>query len=184
MQGALDSGRSRPVRSWAHRFTSSPPELPSPPANRRPTMSETFVQMPNIRVLRVLADWSAGGPAEAMAKLESKLPSIRGRKFYGLFRPTPTGEEYFACVARVDSDDPVGWELDTGEIPEGWYARRKIKDWANDIGQLAVQFTEMVRELGDNVDHGRPQIEFYRSQSEMFVLVPILSTGTPPRTHP
>jgi hypothetical protein len=147
-------------------------------------MSETFLQMPQIPVLRVLADWSAGGPAEAMAKLESKLPSLRGRKFYGVFRPTPAGEEYFACVARLDSDDPVRWELETGEIPGGWYARRKIKDWAKDIGQLAVQFTEMVRELGDNVDHVRPQIEFYRSQSEMFVLVPVISAGTPPGTHP
>ena len=138
-------------------------------------MPENFVQLAPIPVLRVLADLNAGGPASAMARLEAKLPSIKGRKFYGTFRPTPAGEEYFACVARVDSDDPIRMGLDVGEIPGGWYARRKITDWSKDLGQLARQFTEMIRILGENVDTGRPEIEFYRSQTEMFVLVPVHS---------
>jgi hypothetical protein len=138
-------------------------------------MAETFVQLSTIPVLRVLADWSGGGPAAAMAKLEAKLPSIKGRKFYGVFRATPTGEEYFACVAKLDSDDPRRMELDVGEIPGGWYARRKVTDWSRDLEQLAVQFQDMIRVLGENVDKGRPEIEFYRSQSDMFVLVPVHS---------
>jgi DNA gyrase inhibitor GyrI len=138
-------------------------------------MAENFVQLTTIPVLRVLADWSRGGPAAAMAKLEAKLPSIKGRKFYGVFRSTPNGEEYFACVAKLDSDDPPRMDLETGEIPGGWYARRKVTDWSRDIGQLAVQFQDMIRVLGENVDNRRPEIEFYRSQSEMFVLVPVHS---------
>jgi hypothetical protein len=136
-------------------------------------MTETFVQLAPIPVLRVRADWSGGGPAAAMAIVESKLSTLKGRKFYGTFRPTPEGEEYFACVARVDSDDPTLLGLEAGEIPGGWYARRKIRDWERDISQLAVQFKEMVRILGDNVDPSRPDIEFYRSQAEMLVFVPV-----------
>ncbi len=140
-------------------------------------MSEIFVELSAIPVLRVRADWNAGGPAAAMATLESKLTTLKGRKFYGTFRPTPSGEEYFACVARVDGDNPIELGLETGEIPGGWYARRKIRDWEKDITQLAVQFEEMVRILGGNVDPGRPDIEFYRSQAEMLVFVPVLSTA-------
>jgi hypothetical protein len=56
--------------------------------------------------LRVKADMKRKGPSAAFNLLESKLPTIKGRKFYGTFRPTPGGEEYYACVVRVDSDDP------------------------------------------------------------------------------
>jgi hypothetical protein len=137
-------------------------------------MSEIFVELAAISVLRVRADWNAGGPAAAMATVESKLSTLKGRRFYGTFRPTPEGEEYFACVARVDGDNPAHLGLETGEIPGGWYARRKIRDWEKDITQLAVQFKEMERVLGENVDPSRPDIEFYRSQAEMLVFVPVL----------
>jgi len=138
-------------------------------------VTETFVELPAVPVLRVRADWNGGGPAAAMAALESKLPTLKGRKFYGVFRLTPEGEEYFACVGRTDSDDPSAMGVDTGEIPGGWYARRRIRDWEKDIAQLAVQFKEMVRVLGTTVDPDRPEVEFYRSQAEMFVYVPIRS---------
>ncbi|MCI4334150.1 MAG: hypothetical protein L3K04_00720 [Thermoplasmata archaeon] len=151
-------------------------------------MPEVFVDLPPIPVLRLRADWNGGGPAAAMANVESKLPTLKGRKFYGTFRPTPEGEEYFACVARVEGDDAAQLGLEAGEIPGGWYARRKIRDWERDITQLAVQFKDMVRVLGDNVDPDRPEIEFYRSQAQMLVFVPVRSPPRPtprdPRTAP
>jgi hypothetical protein len=140
-------------------------------------VAEIFVELVAIPVLRVRADWSGGGPATAMATVESKLLTLKGRKFYGTFRPTPEGEEYFACVARVDGDDPAQMGLEPGEIPGGWYARRKVRDWEKDITQLAVQFKDMERVLGENVDPSRPEIEFYRSQAEMLVFVPVLTPG-------
>jgi hypothetical protein len=149
-------------------------------------MSETLVELAAIPVLRVRADWNQGGPQAAMSTVESKLPTLKGRKFYGAWRPTPEGEEYFACVARIDSDDPVQLGLETGEIPGGWYARRKIRDWEKDLHQLAVQFEDMARVLGDLVDPSRPSIEFYRSQAEMLVFVavrPPASSSSPEPSH-
>jgi len=141
-------------------------------------VTETFVELAPVPVLRVRADWNGGGPAEAMARLEAKLPTLKGRRFYGVFREKPDGEEYFACVARVETDDPTHWGVDTGEIPGGRYARRRIRDWEKDLSQLAVQFREMIRILGDLVDSERPEIEYYRSQAEMFVLVPVRAPRT------
>jgi hypothetical protein len=141
------------------------------------TMGEHFIEISPIPVLRLRADWKGAGPAAAFAALESKLPSLKGRKFYGVGKDTPEGMEYFACVARIDGDDPAKLGLESHEIPGGWYARRRIRDWERNIGQLAVQFKDMIRVLGKNVDASRPEIEFYRSQAEMFVFEPVKSAA-------
>ena len=140
-------------------------------------MSETYVEREDLPVLRVLADWNGGGPAAAMADLESKLPTLKGRKFYGAFRVLPEGEEYFACVARVDSDDPGKTGLGTGVIPGGLYARRKLRDWSKDLSQLGRVFKEMIEVV--EVDSSRPELEFYRSQEEVLLFVPVLSRNAP-----
>lgn len=129
--------------------------------------------------MRVRADFSKGGPAEAMKLLESKLPSLKGRRFYGAFRLLPGGEEYFACVERTPSDNPDATGLDTGTIPGGLYVRRKVPDWETAIaeGKLGQIFDQLVRE--HEVDPERPAIEYYRSQAELQLFVPVLRRGFP-----
>src|SRR5437667_8754145 len=63
-------------------------------------METSHVELQEIPVLRVRADMKGKGPSAAFNRLESKLPTIKGRKFYGTFQPTPDGEEYYACVVR------------------------------------------------------------------------------------
>jgi hypothetical protein len=136
---------------------------------------DSYVERTEVEVLRVLADMKGGGPAEAMQKLEAKLPSIKGRRFYGLFRVLPEGEEYFACVEKLSTDDPVAMGLDVGRIPGGLYVRRKVLDWSKVIaeGKLPSIFQDMVRQY--DVDRTRPEIEFYRSMTELHILIPVLS---------
>jgi hypothetical protein len=57
-------------------------------------MENTYVELQEIPVLRVRADMKGKGPSAAFDLLESKLLSLKGRKFYGTFQPTPDGEEY------------------------------------------------------------------------------------------
>ncbi|HTW39738.1 MAG TPA: GyrI-like domain-containing protein [Thermoplasmata archaeon] len=142
---------------------------------------DTFVERDEVEVLRVLADWTGGGPAEAMHRLEARLPSLKGRRFYGTFRMLPTGEEYYACVERVESDDPAQMGLETGTIPGGLYLRRKLSDWQKVIaeGKLGEQFEEMLRTC--HPDRSRPSIEFYRSMAEMHLLEPVLNRESVPR---
>ena len=108
-------------------------------------MEITFVELQEIPVLRVRADMKGEGPSAAFKLLESKLPTIRGRKFYGTFQPGPDGEEYYACVARIDSDNPEGTQLETGVIPGGWYACRIFPDWEKNLSKLPETFEEMAR---------------------------------------
>jgi len=143
---------------------------------------DSYVDRPDVEVLRVRADMKGGGPAEAMRRLESKLPSLKGRKFYGTFRLLPEGEEYFACVEKPPTDDPVAMSLEVGIVPGGSYIRRKVWDWEKVIaaGKLGSIFEEMVTYY--HVDHTRPDIEYYRSMTELHLLVPVLDREPTPRS--
>ncbi len=138
-------------------------------------METIYVELQEIPVLRVRADMKGKGPSAAFNLLESKLPTIKGRKFYGTFQPTPDGEEYYACVAMIDSDDPEKMQLDTGAIPAGWYARHRFPDWEKNLSKLPATFEEMART--HDVDPARPSLEFYRSQAELLLFLPV-------RSHP
>lgn len=142
--------------------------------------SDTYVERTDVPVMRVRADFRGGGPAVAFRILESHLPSLKGRRFYGTFRETAAGEEYFACVQKIATDDPAEWKLEEGVIPGGLYARRRFPDWEKNIGLLPSTFAELIRlHIRDPT---RPSIEFYRSHSELHLLLPVLrrSQGSDP----
>lgn len=119
----------------------------------------------------VKSDNGVKGSAKAFLKLESKLPSLKKRKFYGVLIGKPDEGEYRSCVAIVDGDDPRKMGLSTWTIPGGKYAREKIKDWEQNLDKLPVVFNKMVKE--NKLDSSRPTVEFYRSQKELICLLPI-----------
>jgi hypothetical protein len=136
---------------------------------------DSYVERSEIEVLRVRADFKGKGPAEAFRQLEARLPSLRGRHFYGTIRILPEGEEYFACVETAPGDDPASLGLEAGKIPGGLYVRRKILNWESVIaaGKLPEIGKEMVETY--RVDRSRPELEFYRSKSELHILIPVLT---------
>jgi hypothetical protein len=136
-------------------------------------MESAYVELQEIPVLRLKADMKGKGPSAAFNLLESKLPTLKGRKFYGTFQFTPDGEEYYACVVRVDSDDPGKMQLETGTIPGGLYVRRKLMDWEKNLSKLPGLFEKMART--HDVDQKRPSLEFYRSQAELQLFLPVRS---------
>jgi GyrI-like small molecule binding domain len=138
-------------------------------------MEISYVEFHEIPILRVKADMRGKGPSAAFNLLESKLPTIKGRKFYGTFQFTPDGEDYYACVARIDSDDPERMQLESGTIPGGWYAKAKLMDWQKDVSKIGGLFEEMAR--AHDYDRKRPSVEFYRSQTEVQLFLPV-------RSHP
>ena len=136
-------------------------------------MDNSYVELQEIPVLRAKADMKGRGPPAAFDLLESKLANLKGRKFYGTFQQKRDGEEYYACVARIESDNPEMMQIETGVIPGGWYARCKVLDWEEHISELPGLFNEMAR--SEDVDSSRPSVEFYRSQAELQLLLPIRS---------
>jgi hypothetical protein len=136
---------------------------------------DQFVERSPIDVLRVRGDLSPGGPAAAFDHLESKLASIKGRKFYGSFQKRAGGEEYYACVERMADDDPMRMGLEPARLPGGLYVRRKLANWPllARTGQIPVQARDLIAR--HDLDPTRPELEYYRSHTELHLLVPVAS---------
>jgi hypothetical protein len=142
-------------------------------------MTDSYLELETIPAMRVKADMKGNGPGEAMRILESKLPSLKGRKFYGCYRVDHNQvEEYYACVARIDSDQPERMQLETWDVPGGRYVRRKIMNWEKvirdgELPQLAREFAQ-----AHDTDPDRFTIEYYRSHEELHLLIPLRTTST------
>ncbi len=108
----------------------------------------------------------------AFDKLESKLPSLKARKFYGYFNPDT--DEYRACVVRTTEDprsETMG--LQQWTVPKGLYTYEKIEDWNRKKHMIAPAFERMIRENNSVIDWSRPILEFYKSMNELRLLVPV-----------
>lgn len=131
-------------------------------------MSETVVvTLSDIPVMFVSAEGGTKGAFEAFRRLEARLPSLHRRRFYGTF----TGDEYRACVALCPEDDPAELGLNVWAIPGGRYARRKMRDWSERTVEIGMAFRSMADE--HEFDRGRPSIEFYKSEKELILLLPV-----------
>ena len=128
-----------------------------------------------IKDIEVMFVESPNGPAgsgEAFNKLESSLETLKGRKFYATFQYS-TGQ-YRACVAIENSDDPEKHRFQKWSIPGGLYAQEKLQDWTEHADEIPTIFTKLSQEYKGRIDSSRPSIEFYKSQKELVLLLPIL----------
>lgn len=126
------------------------------------TIDVMFVEAPN----------GPAGSGEAFNQLETRLASLRGRKFYATFQYS-TGQ-YRACVAIEDPNEPEQLGLQKGSIPGGLYAQEKLKNWPDHADEIPDLFNKMSQEYKGRIDSSRPSIEFYKSQKELILLLPIL----------
>lgn len=104
---------------------------------------------------------------EAFKILQEGLPSLKGRKFYGV---TVEGE-YRACVALDSSYDTLPLPHPTWTIPGGRYACRKLKNWQENIHLIGSMLWELCKRL--DIDQTRLCIEFYKSRKELWLMAPI-----------
>lgn len=132
-----------------------------------------IITIDDITVAQVRSTNGPIGAAAAFNTLESKMNSLRGRKMYGIFYPQ-TGN-YFACV-KLDEEFPDDMGFEKGIIPGGKYARQKIENWSGHVKEIGPSFEklkEICRQNVYSIDNSRPSIEFYRSQKELFIMLPV-----------
>ena len=127
------------------------------------------VTLPDVQVLYVESGSGLAGASEAFDRLEARFPSLRGRKFYGTFQ-RPAGP-YRACTAIETGDDAATLGLKTWVIPGGKYSRRKLLDWQARISEIGATFQSMAQD--GSCDASRPSIEFYRSEKELVLFLPM-----------
>lgn len=129
------------------------------------------VTLSPIPVLFVFSKNGTVGASAAFDKLEAKLPTLKKRRFYGVLTGSSKTGTYRACVGILDGDNPKAMNLETWTMPGGKYAREKIKNWHENLKRIGPTLDEMLKHY--TVDPTRPTIEFYRSENELFLLLPI-----------
>src|SRR5438093_13590346 len=102
-------------------------------------MNMTEIQLEDISVMCVVAKGGPSGARAAFDGLESKLPSLRGRKFYGTYHEG----EYRACGAMNEGDSPHAMKLIRWVIPGGRHLREKVDDGEQRVEALAAVFDYM-----------------------------------------
>jgi DNA gyrase inhibitor GyrI len=132
----------------------------------------TIVEIPGTRLIVCRAE--ADRPDEIKAAwhtLESKLPTLKGRKFYGLSYTDASEPAYYAGVVPLDAEEEAALGFPALVLDGGKYARVKLMDWTRHTEEIPTIFDQLDQAV--RRDPARPAVEFYRSQSELHLLVPI-----------
>ena len=95
------------------------------------TYKATMVDLPDIQLVGSRADQFPSGIKAAWDRLESKLPSLKGRRFYGLTICEGSQLAYFAGVVPVSDEEVSSLGFHTMILKGGKYARVKVLDWPN-----------------------------------------------------
>ena len=127
------------------------------------------VTLPDVQVVYVESATGTAGAATAFDQLENRLQSLKRRKFYGTFQ-RPLGP-YRACTAVEADENAAMVGLKTWVIPGGKYRRRKLMNWQADVARIGEAFESMAKDGAS--DLSRPSIEFYRSQKEVVLFLPV-----------
>jgi hypothetical protein len=126
----------------------------------------------DIEVLFVESPNGPAGSGEAFSELESRLASLKGRKFYATFQYL-TGQ-YRACVAIESPDEAKTLGFEVWSIPGGKYVQQKLESWTEHADEIPTVFEKLSQEYKGRIDSSRPSIEFYKSQKELILMLPIL----------
>jgi len=135
------------------------------------SQTSTEVILDDIKVMCLKSENGVKDAYDTIVRVEKRLPSLKGRKCFGVLEGRPESGIYRACVTIVTEDDPKKIGLDIWIIPGGKYMRKKILNWEDDLSCIAKAFNSMVKEFA--CDKSRPVIEFYKSQKELFCFLPI-----------
>jgi hypothetical protein len=133
----------------------------------------TRVTLAPVPVMVVAEPGEPGVSAKrAFERLESALPTLRGRRFYGYY--DPPANAYRACVAVVDDAEPERVGLARDVLPGGTYLRCRIRGEPPEVyARIGPSFDALQVAAGPLLDRTRPFIEYYRRREEVDLFVPV-----------
>jgi len=131
----------------------------------------TIVDLPDVNLVVSRADEFPAGIKAAWDRLESKLPSLKGRRFYGLAVCEGSQVAYFAGVQPVSDEEVASLGLPTMMTKGGKYARVKLFDWQNHTDKIDEIIDQLMQDF--QMDPNGAGVEYYRSQSELHLLMPL-----------
>jgi hypothetical protein len=132
----------------------------------------SIVNQPDIELIVCRATEFPAGIKDSWERLESKLTSLKGRKFYGLTYFENGQLVYYAGLQPLDDGEIQAFGCPTMTLKGGKYARVKLMDWNNHADEIGPIFDELMEEY--QKDSGGPTVEFYRSHTELHLMIPIV----------
>ena len=140
----------------------------------------TIIFQPALRLITSRSRQFPEGNRAAFLDLESRLETLQGRKFYGLVWESKDSLDYFAGLVPASSEEESRFQAEGFEVTEiapGPCARFKLRDWISKTDQIGSIMGALISEFG--YDSSRPQLEFYRSQRELHLLLPVPHESSP-----
>lgn len=134
-------------------------------------MNATLADHPPLRLLARKATSFPEGIEEAYDTLEDRLPTVLGRRFYGVSYRTPAGIEYHAGVVPDSEREERELGLPILEIPAGRCASVTLTDWLGRTERIGECVRELSAQFGR--DPLRPTLVERRSMREIRILVPV-----------
>lgn len=134
-------------------------------------LKSTVIERPRLILAVARAESFPEGVADAFARVEGCLPTLKGRKFYGVVWEGAQGVEYFAGVAAADETEAAVLGLPSMVIEAGLWARSRLDDWEGTVSRIPLVVDMLIDRHG--LDPSRPVLEFYKSRDELEILVPM-----------
>ncbi|MBI5614019.1 hypothetical protein HY947_03785 [Candidatus Gottesmanbacteria bacterium] len=133
-------------------------------------MINTLVLSP-VNIFYIQSSKGLAGAVNTFNILESKLTTLKGRKFYGVVYGKPPNETYWACVAKRDEKEVLDG-CESGKIPGGKYIGKRVNDWEDNIPEIGKAFQELMTKV--TLDYNRPFVEYYHGMNYMIARVPVV----------
>lgn len=133
-----------------------------------------YVRRPPIHVMYVAGNSDQPIPDQASSTfraLESHLSTLRSRRLLGVV----VGSQYRACTSITRADCSADLPLPAWTVPGGMYARIRIEPWQQHSDRIGDAFAVLRERV--SVDPTRHEIEFYRSHTQLDVLMPVVRVG-------
>lgn len=130
-----------------------------------------LVDQPDIQLVVCRASEFPAGIKDSWQRLEGKLSSLKGRKFYGLTYLEDGHLVYYAGLEPLNKEEVTALGFPTLTLKGGKYARVKLLDWNNHADEIGPIFDELMETY--KKDPNGPTVEFYRSQAELHLMIPL-----------
>lgn len=111
------------------------------------------------------------GVEYSFKKMELKLQKSIKRKFFGALLHCENEVVYHACASQIMPNEHLVCGFQHVEIPGGKYMSYTLQNWSKN--------THLIKEIFQELEHkylfdtSRPQLELYRSNKELEIMLPI-----------
>lgn len=143
------------------------------PGDKNKVMEKHVIKK-DIKVFCVTASSFPDGVMAAHQQLHAVLPSVAGRKFFGISRPNAKGViVYKAAVEESKAGEAKKYGLESFTIPKGEYISELLAGWRKDETIIGNTFQKLLAD--PRIDQNGFCLEEYLAEDEMRCMVRINS---------